>query len=484
MMSDRRVEHRVVSIYDLIPHERNYNKHSQAQLESLKASLRRFGQVDDAIVKALPQNKYKIVAHEGVTTAALQLLETGECPHLAQWGITIVPDHWTETDVVGYMATSNETARLSDPDQELLAALLQEQQDAGFDLEALGSSDESLREMLKSLGDAYVGSDEEEDEAGDELPEGVETRAKVGDVWQLGRHRIACLNSCDPEQVRRFIGDAAVSFVWADPPYGISIVATNVSVGGGEAYGIPFGGVKNRGDVGGSASHIRKTGKPYIATKGLGSSDRAKPFGSNVNKGSIGAPNPPGSKNNLRIAPKIDVGKYAPVIGDDTTATAITAYCLCAEMFPQALHVWWGANYYADALPPSKCWIVWDKENTGNFADAELAWCNHDSVVRIFRHMWNGLMKDSEKGQRRVHPTQKPIALAEWCFEKYGKEQDIIFDPFLGSGMSVIAAENLNRTVYGCELSPEYIDVIITRWEQHTGQTAQLLERIEEGPCA
>jgi hypothetical protein len=320
--------------------------------------------------------------------------------------------------------------------------------------------------MLEALGDAYVGSSERDEEE-DELPEQVETRVRLGDVWQLGRHKIACINSCDPEQVRRFIGDAAVSFVWSDPPYGISIVATNGYVGGGEAYDIPFGGVKTRGDVGGSASHIRKTGKPYIATKGLGTPNSAKPFGSNV-------------RGSDRAANMIDVGKYASVIGDDTIATAVTSYRLCAEMLPKALHIWWGANYYAHMLPPSKCWIVWDKENTGNFADAELAWCSDDSAVRIFRHMWNGLMKDSEKGQRRVHPTQKPIALAEWSFDKYGKEQDIIFDPFLGSGMSIIAAENLNRTVYGCELSPEYIDVCISRWEQHTGQTATLLERIEE----
>jgi DNA modification methylase len=90
------------------------------------------------------------------------------------------------------------------------------------------------------------------------------------------------------------------------------------------------------------------------------------------------------------------------------------------------------------------------------------------------------MLKDSEHGQKRVHPSQKPCALAQWCYEKYGKEQDIIFDPFLGSGMSLIAAENTNRTVIGCELSPDYIDVIITRWETYTNQTAQLIERVEE----
>src|SRR2546430_4572905 len=102
------VEHKTVSIYDLIPHERNYKKHPQEQIERVKASLRRFSQVDDAIVKILPNNKYKIVAHECVTTAALQLLDAGECLHLAKWNITIVPQDWTELDIEGYMIASNE----------------------------------------------------------------------------------------------------------------------------------------------------------------------------------------------------------------------------------------------------------------------------------------------------------------------------------------------------------------------------------------
>lgn len=155
------VEHRTVSIHDLIPHERNYNKHDQDQLDKLKASLRRFGQVDDAIVKALPDGTYKIVAHEGVTTAALQLLEQNECAHLEQWNITIVPQDWTELDVLGYMAASNETARLSNPDEAMLAELLQEQADAGYDLASLGTDDEALRQMLEALGNEILEDKEE-----------------------------------------------------------------------------------------------------------------------------------------------------------------------------------------------------------------------------------------------------------------------------------------------------------------------------------
>ena len=139
--------------------------------------------------------------------------------------------------------------------------------------------------------------------------------------------------------------------------------------------------------------------------------------------------------------------------------------------------MWWGGNYYAHELPPSSCWIVWDKENTGDFADAELAWSNSSTAVRIFKHRWNGMLKDSERGEKRVHPTQKPVALFTWCADRYGKPNDIVFDPFLGSGISIIGSEQLgDRTCYGCELSEHYCDVILTRFQEFTGIEPELLE--------
>ena len=170
-------------------------------------------------------------------------------------------------------------------------------------------------------------------------------------------------------------------------------------------------------------------------------------------------------------------GTYTAIIGDNTTDTAETSFALALAAFPVAVHIWWGGNFYASALPNSPHWIIWDKETDGNlFADAELAWTNQKGTLRQFRHQWMGMIRDSERGEKRVHPTQKPVALAEWCFDKYGKPDDLIFDPFLGSGMSIIAAEQTGRRVYGLELSPEYCSIILSRWEQATGKTAELIE--------
>jgi len=166
----------------------------------------------------------------------------------------------------------------------------------------------------------------------------------------------------------------------------------------------------------------------------------------------------------MKAPPVIASNTYAKVIGDENSDVAKAAFRKIHALFPKALHLWWGANHFSDVFPDSSCWIVWDKENGESFfADAELAYCSADTSVRIFKHKWNGLLKASERGEKRVHPNQKPVALAVWCFEKYGEADDVIFDPFLGSGCSMLAAANLHRICYGMEISPDYCAVILDR---------------------
>lgn len=167
------------------------------------------------------------------------------------------------------------------------------------------------------------------------------------------------------------------------------------------------------------------------------------------------------------------VNTYAPIAGDDTIDVAIEAIHIIKTLGAK-VEIIWGGNYYANHLNNSSCWIVWDKQNTGNFADCELAWTNQDTAVRMFSHMWNGMIKASEHGQKRVHPTQKPVALAEWCIENYGKDCETILDPFGGSGFTLIAAEKKGKSSFTMELSPHYCDVIINRWQDFTGKDAIL----------
>ncbi|MFM6016077.1 MAG: DNA methyltransferase, partial [Dolichospermum sp.] len=99
------------------------------------------------------------------------------------------------------------------------------------------------------------------------------------------------------------------------------------------------------------------------------------------------------------------------------------------------------------------------------------------------RVQWSGYFgTEKEFDRKRCHPTQKPNLLCEWFFEKYGKLDDLVFDPFLGSAPSIIAAEKMegDRTVYGFELSPDYCEVIIQRWEKFTGKQAELIGKLDD----
>ena len=169
-------------------------------------------------------------------------------------------------------------------------------------------------------------------------------------------------------------------------------------------------------------------------------------------------------------------GTYAPVAGDDTIDVAIEAIQVIQTLGAK-VEIIWGGNYYAGSLPNSSCWIVWDKRDAmagNNFADCELAWTNQKTAVRKFAHTWSGMIKASEHGQKRVHPTQKPIALAEWCFDNYAEKCQNVLDLFGGSGSTLLACETRRKNGFIMELAPAYCDVIIKRWQDFTGKQATL----------
>ena len=171
----------------------------------------------------------------------------------------------------------------------------------------------------------------------------------------------------------------------------------------------------------------------------------------------------------------VESHEYAPIIGDETTDTARASYDVA--LMNSNNQIIFGGNYFTDFLPPSRCWIVWDKENTGNFADAELAWTSFDKGVRLYHFMWNGLCREGSReveGKSRVHPTQKPVGMLGEILKDFSQENNLILDQFGGSGSTLIACEQLHRKCFMCELDPHYCDVIIQRWEKLTGKKAVL----------
>ena len=131
----------------------------------------------------------------------------------------------------------------------------------------------------------------------------------------------------------------------------------------------------------------------------------------------------------------------------------------------------WGGNYMINHLTNTPCFIVWDKNNTGNFADAELAWTSFSSPTRIFKFTWNGMLQENMNNKEtRIHPTQKPIQLYKWLLKNYAKEGDRILDTHLGSGSSAIAAFDGGFDFVGCEIDKDYFDAAKKRFDIHCMQ--------------
>jgi DNA modification methylase len=227
-----------------------------------------------------------------------------------------------------------------------------------------------------------------------EVPEGgMETDIVIGDLFEIGEHRLLCGDSTDSDAVARLMNGEKADMVFTDPPYGINVVQGD-SVGG------------------------------------------------------------------CKLA---KVNTYSKIIGDETTDTAKAFYNTCISLGMENFIIW-GGNYFTDFLPVSACWVIWDKENSGNFADVEIAWTSFDKGSKLYKWMWNGMSRKGSReleGKTRVHPTQKPVGLFGDIFNDFPFQ--ICFDGFLGSGSTMVAAHQLKRKCYGMELEPKYCQVIIDR---------------------
>ena len=230
-------------------------------------------------------------------------------------------------------------------------------------------------------------------------------KSKLGEIYQLGHHRVMCGDATKEEDVNKLINNNNIDILYTDAPYGINI----------------------KGD-----RTARNTG--------LAPNHKFKDF------------------------------------KDDSIDYAITAIKIINNLkIPR--QVWWGANYYCHFLPLSNNWFVWDKRVDDKMkdtqSDCEMAWVKSKwSSIRIFRHLWKGFNKDSERNQQKVHPTQKPVALAKWSFD-YFRDVKSVLDLFGGSGSTLIACEKTNRICCMMELDTHYCDVIIKRWEDYTGKSSK-----------
>jgi hypothetical protein len=318
----------------------------------------------------------------------------------------------TEAQKKAYRIADNKLGELAAWDDELLALELDDLKVLDFDLDLTGFDDKELGKILDA------GKEASEDDY--EPPVEIETSIQRGDLFRLGRHRLLCGDSTSAEDVGRLMDGEKADLLLTDPPYGINIVNTG-RVGIDAPAG--FGKVGTRGMVKARTYH-----------------------------------NIEGDDHPFDPRPFLDL---APVV------------------------MLFGGNNFASRLPDSPAWLVWDKKaekgaDHNNFSDVELVWTNlKQKSCPIYRHLWSGLLREGDRNvelKDRVHPTQKPVGLIAAILSDHSNPGALCLDPFLGSGTTLIACEQLGRTCYGMEISPRYCQVIIDRWEKLTGQKAEKID--------
>jgi hypothetical protein len=173
---------------------------------------------------------------------------------------------------------------------------------------------------------------------------------------------------------------------------------------------------------------------------------------------------------------------YKPVIGDDKSYDPACLFELwyAPEMFL------WGADYYAEKIPnrTDGSWLVWDKREgiegvEFSSSSFEMCWSKKKHRRDMIRQRWAGVLgMESQDTKTRRHPTQKPVEVIQWIIEKYTKSGDIVADPYVGSGTTIIGCHNLDRKCFAMEIDPMYGAIILQRFEDATGQTPVLLESV------
>ena len=124
-----------------------------------------------------------------------------------------------------------------------------------------------------------------------------------------------------------------------------------------------------------------------------------------------------------------------------------------------------GGNYIAHLLPPSRGWVVWDKRvGETDFSDCELIWTSFNRPARMIHYLWQGMLQGNMRHkEKRYHPTQKPVFVLERLLSMFATKDDIVLDPFLGSGSTVVACQNMGCRFIGIERDPDYVEITKTR---------------------
>ena len=338
-------------------------------------------------------------------------------------GLSEVPVVWLDMDDVTAKAYNIADNRLQDEaewDFTPLADLLTELDTGAFDLTLTGFDDDELERMMN-----YAPGDVQEDEVPEPPAESV---TKPGDIWQLGKHRVMCGDSTKAEDVQRLMAGEQASLVITDPPYGVSYADKNAFLNACDEG--------NRIQTEMENDHAGKEATQKMWREAFAN------MGASMRPGAV-------------------VYCFMPQGGD--------------QMMMMMMMMMMGAG-----IEP-RHELIWVKNNHV-LGRVDYAY-KHEPIMYAWKpggHKFYGdfqtsLLEFARPSKSDLHPTMKPIPLIARLMENSSLRDETVYDPFLGSGTTLIAAEQLRRTCYGMEIDPRYCDVIVKRWEQLTGKKAELV---------
>jgi site-specific DNA-methyltransferase (adenine-specific) len=372
-------------ILELTPDPNNARQHDDKNLKAIMGSLKEFG-----------QRKPIVITEAGTIVAGNGTLEAAKRLGWTDIEVVRVPSDWTDAQVKAFAIADNRTAELANWNQEVLTSQLLELEAEGWELAEFGFEPLEMPEQDKTIIE-------------DEIPESALGRVALGDIWQLGNHRLMCGDSVDTIDVAKLMNQNVAGMVFTDPPYGVE-------------YQSNFRTKSDKFDV-------------------LQNDDVL-----------------------LDIAPVIKqfntgwvfVWTSWKVI--DTWIQQMSSFG-----FPSNMIIWdKGGGYIGDL-----------EKTFGTDFEVALVWHNGNKLTsKRIGSVWS-VGKDSSSSYK--HPTQKPVELAAMAINHTTIVGQIVLDLFGGSGSTLIAAEQTDRSCYMMELDPKYCDVIIERWEKLTGQKAELL---------
>ena len=383
-----------IKLEDIIPYKNNAKKHNRTQINNVAESIKQFGRVQPIV---LDKNNEIVIGH--CRYEALKKLGEKEAP-------CVMADDLTEEQIKKLRNLDNKLNE-SEWDYDLLK----------FDIEDLDFSDFDIDWEIPDLD--FEEKETEEDDFDIELP--VEPKSKLGDIYQLGNHRLMCGDSTSITDIDKLLNDNKIYMIFTDPPYGMNLDTD-------------FSGMKSK-----------------------------------ILKGGNG-----GNEYDAGIVDDFSPEMINTIMALDIKETFLWGADYFAELLPNKND---GSWVVWDKRANGNDDIAEDYSSDKMYGSCfELCWSRTKHKRDIARVKWAGMFgMKKQDNKKRLHPTQKPLELCNWFITRYSEDNSNILDLFGGSGSTLIACEQLNRNCYMMELDPKYVDVIIERWEQYTGKKAVLL---------